>query len=127
MLSEQWKKRILILAKKYGPFVRFYPGSTEEDIVVDDNLEPPAKTPEEQKQIDETRRNEQMLEQERANVVRAKETASRAQSELESTQSENATLKEQLAAAEAKALAQLALEHIKKRAAAVTAIAALGF
>ena len=78
--------------------------SEKDDVVVDDTKpEPPSKTPEEQKAIDDARKHEQMLEQERANVARAKETASRAQSELESAQSENESLKEKLAAAEAKA------------------------
>lgn len=62
-----------------------------------------ARTPEEQSQIDKARRDEQMLEQERANTARANETARQAQSDLETTKSQNETLKEQLAAAEAKA------------------------
>ena len=78
----------------------------EETTVLDDTIkdgEKAARTPEEQKAIDEARANEQQLEQERANVKRANETASQAQSELEAAQSENAALQEKLEAAQAKA------------------------
>jgi len=101
MLSEKMKKRILILAKKYGPFVRFFPDGSEDPVV--DDKPPVEKTPEEQKAIDEARANEQQLEQERANAKRANETASQAQAELESVQTEYAALQEKLEAAESKA------------------------
>jgi len=119
MLSEQkkriWKKRILKLAEKYGPFVRFYPeGSegSEDEVVVKDGDKPSTRTPEEQKQIDESRKHEQMLEQERANVAKAKETARQVQTDLESVKSENDTLKEKLQAAEAKA-ADAGIDDVK--------------
>ncbi len=70
------------------------------------------KTAEEQKAIDESRKHEQMLEQERANVARAKESAASAQSELESAQSENEELKGKLEAAELKA-AQAGIKDVE--------------
>ena len=105
------KDRILRLAEKYGPFVRFYPEGTEGDEAGDGALdgaikggEEAARTPEEQKKIDEERRDKQQLEQEQANTARANETARQAQSDLETTNSENEKLKEQLEAAETKAV-----------------------
>lgn len=117
MLSELKKDkmsaRILNLAKLYGPFVRFYPEGTEKKDdekdakdALDEAIktgEKAARTPEEQRQIDEARRNEQQLEQERSNAARANEATRQVQSDLESTKSENESLKEQLASAQVKA------------------------
>lgn len=117
MLSEKERDRMLAriskLAKVYGPSVRFYPegseGSEPGDVnadALDDAIkdsEKAARTPEEQKVIDDARKSEQQLEQEQANTRRANEAAKDAQSDLESAKSENETLKEQLATAEAKA------------------------
>lgn len=108
MLSEK-KDKILRLAKKYGPFVRFYPEGTEDDKPADaldsaiEDGEKAARTPEEQAAIDKARLDKQQLEQEQANTARANEAAKQAQSDLESAKSETETLKEQLATAEAKA------------------------
>lgn len=114
MFSE---KRILSLAAKYGPNVRFYPEGSEDNE--DDNLnktikdeEKAARTPEEQSAIDKARLNEQQLEQEKSNTARANEAASQAQSDLETANSENETLKEQLAEAESKA-AQAGIENVE--------------
>lgn len=118
--------RISRLAEKYGPFVRFYPEGSEgtgegiekhEETPIEDPDKKPdgalesaieagekaAKTPEEQKAIDDARKSEQQLEQEKANAERAREVARQAQTDLAAANSETEKLKEQLAAAEAKA------------------------
>lgn len=108
MLSEK-KERVLKLAEKYGPFVRFLPEGSEDSN--DENTlnktikqaEKETRTPDEQSAIDKARLSEQQLEQEKANTSRANEAAREAQSDLETANSENETLKEQLATAEAKA------------------------
>ena len=127
MLSEKRDKmlaRISRLAKKYGPFVRFYPDGSEEHheetpvgedgtpegdgTALDSAIktsEAAAKTPEEQAEIDKARKNEQQIEQERANAERANEVAKQAQTDLETAKAANEQLQEQLADAEAKAAA----------------------
>lgn len=104
-------KRILSLAEKYGPNVRFFPESSEgtesnEDENLDKTIkdeENAARTPEEQSAIDKSRLTEQQLEQEKANTARANETARQSQADLETARTENTTLKEQLEEAETKA------------------------
>lgn len=116
MLSEKKDRmlaRVSKLAKVYGPSVRFYPEGSEGNEPGDVNAdsldgaikdgEAAARTPEEQKAIDDARKSEQKLEQEQANTRRANAAAREVQSELESVNSENKALQEQLAAAEAKA------------------------
>lgn len=123
MLSELKKDkmaRVLRLAEKYGPFVRFYPNGSEDDDlnpekrhdeepVEDGSIKEGEKkkeqkpSPAEQSAIDKARASEQQLEQEQANTARANEFARQAQSDLESAKSETEKLREQLATAEAKA------------------------
>lgn len=96
--------RIQRLAKLYGPFLRFYPEGSEEDLdKAIDTGEKASRTPEEQSAIDKARVAEQAIEQERASTKRANEATREAQSGLETAKSENESLKEQLAEAEAKA------------------------
>jgi len=95
------KERILRLAAKYSPLVRFYPEGSE-GSQADDEAAKKAKA-DQQRKIDLERQNEQQLEQERSNARRAREELSETQSQLESTHSENEALKAKLAAAEAKA------------------------
>lgn len=115
MLSE---KRILRLAEKYGPNVRFFAEGSEgkdEESALDGAIkdgEKAERTPEEQRAIDKARLNEQQLEQEKANTTRANETARQAQSDLEEKNSENETLREKLAEAETKA-AQAGIKNIE--------------
>ena len=100
------KDRALRLASIYGPFARFDDAGNEgKGDALDEAIEKgeAAKTPEEQKAIDDSRKATQQLEQEQSNTRRANEAASQAQSSLEAANSENESLKEQLEAAEAKA------------------------
>lgn len=113
MLSEKKERmlaRISRLAKKYGPFVRFFPdgkeGADDDEVVLDKAIassEKAARTPEEQKAIDDARLNEQQLEQERSNTTRANETARQTQTDLDAAKAENENLKDELEAAKAKA------------------------
>ncbi len=114
MLSEKketgMSAKLQRLHSLYGPFVRFTPEGTEgnddKNAALDDAIktgEDAAKTPDEQKAIDDARKAEQQLEQEQSNTRRANEATRQAQSNLEAAQSENDNLKEQLETAQAKA------------------------
>jgi len=124
MLSEKRNimlARISRLAKKHGPFVRFFPGGSEErheETPIEDPDKPKdvddgsalesaikgsekaTKTADEQRAIDDARKNEQQVEQERANAERAREEARQAQTDLEASQTANTKLQEKLEAAE---------------------------
>lgn len=107
MLSE---KRILRLAAKYGPFVRFYPEGTEEKDALDGAIKDGEKAElEGNKEWDKTR---QRADQEAANAKKAREELSETQTELETAQSETESLKAKLAEAETKA-AQAGITEIK--------------
>jgi len=96
MLSE---KRILRLATKYGPNVRFFPKGTEaalDDAIAEGDKDGLKDNPE----FEKTR---QRADQEAANARKAREELSETQTELETAQSENESLKEQLEKAESKA------------------------
>ncbi len=101
------KDRALRLASIHGPFARFDDAGNEGNKSALDSAikagEEAAKSPEEQKAIDDSRKAEQRLEQEQGNTRRANEAVSVAQTALETANSENESLKEQLEAAEAKA------------------------
>ena len=95
------KERILRLAEKYGPFVRFYPEGSEDN----DDEAAKAKAAEEKAATEKTKWDEQQqrADQEAANAKKAREELSETQGVLETTRAENATLKEQLTEAETKA------------------------
>ncbi len=101
------KARAIRLAGIHGPFVRFEgEGNEGKKDALDEAIktgEEAAKTPEEQSAIDDARKAEQQLEQEQSNTRRANEAATQAQSALETANSENESLQEQLDDALAKA------------------------
>lgn len=96
------KKRILTLAAKYGPFVRFYPegpeGSEGKPPEVKEGDKPELK---EKEEFEKTR---QRADQEAANARKAREELNETQEVLETARSENESLKEKLAEAESKAV-----------------------
>ncbi len=117
IMSSERKERLLAralrLAKVYGPFVRFDDIGTEG--VLDETIkdgEKVERSPEDQSAIDKSRHFEQQAEQEASNAARARDRASQAESDLASQQSENESLKDQLAAAKAEA-AEAGIEDIK--------------
>ena len=100
------KNRALRLASIHGSNVRFYPGGNEDEDALDNAIktgEDADKTPEQQKAIDNARKAEQQLEQEQGNTRRANEATRQAQTSLDTANTENESLKEQLEAAQAKA------------------------
>ncbi len=100
------KTRLLKLAKKYGPFVRFTPDGNEDNDPLDkaiDEADKASKTPEEQAVIDKDRKAEQQIEQEQANTRRANESARTAQVAVETAQTQIDDLQSKLEAAETKA------------------------
>jgi chromosome segregation ATPase len=120
MLSEQKKDRmlarILRLRKVYGPFVRFYPegseGDPDDDDKNKDTLDSAIKEGEKaDKEVSsDFDKEKQQADQAAANAAKAtkvyareRDRADQAESELATARSEAESLKEQLAAAEAKA------------------------
>ena len=77
-----------------------------------ETAEAASKTPEEQRAIDEARKSEQQLEQERANTRRANEATNQAQATVRAVQAERDDLAQKLADAEAKA-AEAGIEDVK--------------
>lgn len=112
------KTRLLKLAEKYGPFVRFTPEGTEGEegeTVLDSAIketDKASKTPEEQTAIDEARKAEQKVEQEQGNTRRANEAARTAQAATETAQAQVEELQTKLEAAEAKA-AEAGIENVE--------------
>jgi len=86
-------------------FVRFTPDGNEGDALdgAIKEADKATKTPDEQAAIDKARKDEQQLEQERSNTLRANESAKQAQANADAALAANAELKQQLAAATAKA------------------------
>lgn len=114
MLSDKKKEmkvaRVLQLAKVYGPFVRFFPEGSEgegegegkgEGGALDDAI----KTGEtaENKDNAEFEKTRQRADQEAANARKARDELSQSQGALDASLAEATSLKEQLAAAEARA------------------------
>lgn len=99
------RSRILGLAKKYGTFVRFTPDGNEGDALdgAIKEADKATKTPEQQAAIDNERKADQQLEQEQGNTRRANAAAQQAQADADAAVAANAELKQQLAAATAKA------------------------
>ena len=110
--------RVQRLAEVYGLFVRFTPDGNEGkegDDSLDKAIETAdeaSKTPEEQKVIDDARKSEQQIEQERANTRRANEATTQAQATVTAVQAERDTLAQKLADAEAKAV-EAGIEDVK--------------
>ena len=104
-------KRILRLAEKYGPFVRFYPDGSEGSDE-DDEAKKKAAEQQEQGNKQEFEKTRQRADQEAANARKAREELSERQSELETAHTENESLKEKLAEAETKA-AQAGIKDVE--------------
>ena len=106
-------KRIMRLAAKYGPNVRFYPEGSEGS---DGSEGDPPKVKEgdkpELKDKEEFEKTRQRADQEAANARKAREELSATQEGLESTRTENETLKAKLAEAENKA-AQAGIQDVE--------------
>lgn len=107
MLSE---KRILRLAEKYGPFVRFdTEGSEGKDDVLDDVIKEGEK--DQLKDNPEFEKTRQRADQEAANAIKARKQLSQAHDTIETARLENESLKKQLEQAEAKA-SQVGIKEI---------------
>lgn len=107
MLSE---KRILRLAAKYGPNVRFFPDGSEEKDALENAIKEGEK--DQLKDNPEFEKTRQRADQEAANAKKARQELSETQTELETAQSDNESLKEKLAEAETKAV-QAGIQNVE--------------